>query len=126
MGIGGVRWYGLQVGPRAADIVAHDCQGLLEDLAPELNDFATSAAAIENLDLVISVDTSVAHLTGALGKPIWLALAFGGEWRYPEGREDSPWYPSMRLFQQTRFGDWDGVFRRIAESLQAREGLAQA
>ncbi len=122
LGYGGARWYSLQVGPRAADISAFDCQGLIDDLAPELDDFATTAAAIENLDLVITVDTSVAHLAGALGKPIWLMLAFGGEWRYPEGREDSPWYPSMRLFQQARFGDWDGVFRRVRQALETRRG----
>lgn len=126
LGLAGTRWYGLQVGPRAADIAALDCIGLIDDLAPELADFAATAAAIECLDLVIAVDTAVAHVAGALGRPIWLALAYGGEWRYPDGREDSPWYPSMRLFQQSRFGDWDGVFRRIGKALAAREGLAAA
>lgn len=120
LGIAGTRWYALQVGQRAADIAALDCAGLIDDLSPELDDFAATAAALECLDLVITVDTAVAHLAGALGRPVWLALAFGGEWRYPEGREDCPWYPSMRLFQQTRFGDWDGVFRRIGEALESR------
>ena len=97
--------------------------GLIDDLTPEIEDFADSAAAIDALDLLVTVDTGPAHLAGALGKPIWLALMFGGEWRYVPGREDNPWYPSMRIFQQTRFGDWNGVIERIGKALEAREGL---
>jgi hypothetical protein len=73
---------------------------------------------------VITVDTSVVHLAGALDRPVWLAQAFGGEWRYLDGRTDSPWYPSLRIFQQVRQGDWPSVFERIQPALQAREGLA--
>jgi Flp pilus assembly protein TadD len=123
LGTPGTAWFSLQVGGRADDIVTHHCEGLIDDLTPEIEDFADSAAAIDALDLLVTVDTGPAHLAGALGKPIWLALMFGGEWRYVPGREDNPWYPSMRIFQQTRFGDWDGVVERIGKALEAREGL---
>jgi Flp pilus assembly protein TadD len=123
LGLPGTRWFSLQVGPRAGDIKAHACAGLIDDLAPELNDFTDTAAAIDALDLVITVDTSVVHLAGALDRPVWLAQAFGGEWRYLDGRTDSPWYPSLRIFQQVRQGDWPSVFERINVALQAREGL---
>lgn len=117
LGVPGTRWFSLQVGPRAGDIAAHDCVALVDDLTPELTDFAASAALVESLDLVISVDSAPAHLAGALGKPVWLALPFGGEWRYLHDRDDCPWYPSMRLFRQETFGDWTPVFRRLADEL---------
>ena len=85
-----------------------------------MEDFRDTAAVLKNLDLVVSVDTSVAHLAGALGIPVWLALHFPAEWRWLTGREDSPWYPTMRLFRQTRPGRWEDVFRRIAEALRRR------
>jgi tetratricopeptide (TPR) repeat protein len=114
-----VRWYSLQVGPRAADLETEGCAALVADLTAELGDFAASAALVESLDLVITVDTAPAHLAGALGVPVWLALPFGGEWRYLDGRTDCPWYPSMRLFQQPRCGDWGAVFRAMADELAA-------
>ncbi|MBK8163487.1 MAG: tetratricopeptide repeat protein [Gammaproteobacteria bacterium] len=83
----------------------------------ELNDFDDTAALIESLDLVISVDTSVAHLAGALGKPTWILLPYTPDWRWLLDREDSPWYPGVRLFRQTRPGDWDSVIRRITGEL---------
>jgi hypothetical protein len=89
-------------------------------LGRDLEDFQDTAAAMKNLDLVVSVDTSVAHLAGALGIPVWLALHFPAEWRWLMGREDSPWYPTMRLFRQTSPGQWEDVFRRIAEALRRR------
>jgi ADP-heptose:LPS heptosyltransferase len=87
------------------------------DLSPELGDFADTAAAIEALDLVISVDTAVAHLAGALAKPVWVLLGFSADWRYLMDREDSPWYPTMRLFRQSRRGDWAGLAERVASAL---------
>jgi ADP-heptose:LPS heptosyltransferase len=72
------------------------------------------------LDLVISVDTAVAHLTGALAKPVWLLLPFLGEWRWLEERTDTPWYPTMRLFRQQSPGDWQGVVEAVGEALKAR------
>ena len=79
-----------------------------------------TAAVLKNLDLVISVDTAIAHLAGALGIPVWVALPFAPDWRWLMGREDSPWYPTMRLFRQTRPGQWEDVFHHIAEALQRR------
>jgi tetratricopeptide (TPR) repeat protein len=79
--------------------------------------FIDSAAVIESLDLVIACDTSLAHLAGALGRPVWVALRQVPEWRWLLGRDDSPWYPTMRLFRQSERGDWDAVFERMAEAL---------
>ena len=77
-----------------------------------------------SLDLVVSCDTSVAHLAGALGRPVWIALKFDAEWRWLRDRDDSPWYPTARLFRQTTPGDWSGLFKRMAtalkEALQSR------
>jgi Tfp pilus assembly protein PilF len=80
--------------------------------------FMDTAAVMMNLDLVITSDTSIAHLAGALGVPVWVALSFAPDWRWMRDREDSPWYPTMRLFRQKQFGDWDGVFLRIAGALK--------
>jgi hypothetical protein len=90
----------------------------LTDLTSELNDFADTAALIEALDLVISVDTSVAHLAGALGKPVWLLNRFDTCWRWLLEREDSPWYPSMRLFRQPAPGNWTNVIGAVRAALQ--------
>ncbi len=87
------------------------------DIAGELDDFADTAAVIENLDLVISVDTSIAHLAGALGKPVWIFLPFDPDWRWLLDRNDSPWYPSVRLFRQSRIGDWTSVIDAAAQCL---------
>ncbi len=86
-------------------------------LAAYLNDFADTAAAIQKLDLVISVDTAVAHLAGALGRPVWTSLQFMPDWRWMLGREDSPWYPTMRLFRQPRPGDWTSVIASVTTQL---------
>ena len=86
--------------------------------------FVDTAAIIENLDLVISADSAPAHLAGALGATVWVALKHVPDWRWLLGREDSPWYPSMRLFRQTEPGNWDGVFRDIHEALGQRIGRA--
>jgi hypothetical protein len=83
----------------------------------DLTDFADTAALIEVLDLVITVDTAVAHLAGALGKPVWLLNRFDACWRWPRDRDHSDWYPTMRLFRQTAPGDWAGVIQRVAEAL---------
>jgi tetratricopeptide (TPR) repeat protein len=80
--------------------------------------FLDAAAVMEAVDLVISCDTAVAHLAGALGRPVWVALAFAPDWRYLTGREDCVWYPSMRLFRQDRPGDWESVFTRMAAALE--------
>jgi tetratricopeptide (TPR) repeat protein len=126
----GVRLVSLQKGPgreQLPDVADH--LGVL-DLADRLEDFADTAAVMSNLDLVITVDTAVAHLAGALGIPVWVALPVVPDWRWLLDREDSPWYPSMRLFRQRVRGDWEGVFERLAEALreqvEATEGIMQA
>jgi ADP-heptose:LPS heptosyltransferase len=87
------------------------------DLGGRLDDLMDAAAVMMNLDLVISADTALAHLAGALGVPVWVALPFEADWRWMSGRDDCPWYPTMRLFRQHRWGDWDDVFARIAVAL---------
>lgn len=82
-----------------------------------LHDFSETAAVLANLDLVIAVDTSVAHLAGAMGRPVWVLLPFSPDWRWLLGRSDSPWYPGMTLFRQRRAGDWDGVVAEVARRL---------
>jgi FkbM family methyltransferase len=89
----------------------------LVDLAPQLNDLCDTAAAIEALDLVICVDTAVAHIAGALGRPVWVMLPAAGDFRWLTGRDDSPWYPTMRLFTQRQLGDWNEVVARVALAL---------
>lgn len=114
----GCSFVDLQVGAAAAER-AELPEGALA--APgEISDFADTAAIVAELDLVISVDTAVAHLTGALAKPVWLLLPFVGEWRWLEERTDTPWYPTMRLFRQQSPGDWQGVVEAVGEALKAR------
>jgi hypothetical protein len=88
------------------------------DLGDQLRDFADTAAVMQHLDLVITVDTAVAHLAGALGVPVWIALSVAADWRWMRGPDRSPWYPSVRLFRQTQWGDWGGVMRRMADELR--------
>jgi hypothetical protein len=83
-----------------------------------LRDFTDTAALCECMDMVISVDTSVAHMSGALGKKTWVLLAFVADWRWLTDREDSPWYPTLRLFRQKSLGDWTGVFERVSAELR--------
>ena len=80
--------------------------------------FMDTAAILTQLDLLISCDSSVAHLAGALNVPVWLALPYSAEWRWMRDRSDSPWYPRHRLYRQPRAGDWDSVFQRLASELQ--------
>jgi hypothetical protein len=115
--IPGVRFFSLQKGEAASQTKAPSTPLELIDWTQELNDFEDTAALIANLDLVISVDTAVAHLAGAMGKPIWTLLSSVPGWHWLLEREDSPWYPSMRLFRQTTRGDWDSVITRVAEAL---------
>jgi tetratricopeptide (TPR) repeat protein len=114
----GASFYSLQKG-EAANQTKHAPAGLhLIDCDKELTDFAETAALIEQLDLVISVDTSVAHLAGAMAKPTWTMLTFSADWRWLLERQDSPWYPTMRLFRQKTRGDWAGVVERVLAALQ--------
>ena len=114
--LAGVSWFSLQAGDRSADISLLDRVDIA-DLSSWLTDFTETAAAVCELDLVISVDTSVAHLAGALARPTWLLLPYRSEWRWLIEREDSPWYPTARLFRQRKDGDWPSVAREVAASL---------
>jgi ADP-heptose:LPS heptosyltransferase len=102
------------VGPAAADAPA----GVL-NLAEELRDFGETAAVISILDLVITVDTAVAHLAGSLNKPTWLLLPYTSDWRWLMDRADSPWYPSLRIFRQQRPLEWGDVIERVASELES-------
>jgi hypothetical protein len=90
----------------------------LQDFTDDLHDFADTAALVETLDLVISVDTAVAHLAGALGKPVWLLNRFDTCFRWLQNRDDSPWYPLLRQFRQPAPGDWHSVISRARGALQ--------
>lgn len=113
----GLALYSLQKGARARDIADHGAQALVRDLAPALHDFADTARLISELDLVITVDTAVAHLSGALGRPTLLLLPYTADWRWLGRREDTPWYPSLRLVRQDAPRDWEGPMRRIHDLL---------
>ena len=89
-------------------------------MGAHLTDFAETAALLSCLDLVITVDTSVAHLAGALGRPTWLLLPFTPDWRWLLGRDDSPWYPSLRLFRQSEARNWAEVLNFVQRALAAR------
>jgi len=122
----GVQLISLQKGPGSEQVQGTGADLGVVDLEARLDDFADTAAVIKNLDLVVSVDTSVAHCAGALGVPVWVPLPFSPDWRWLQAREDSPWYPTMRLFRQVRPGAWEGVFEAMAQALRAAVGKAPA
>ncbi|MCW2236139.1 tetratricopeptide repeat-containing glycosyltransferase family protein [Azospirillum canadense] len=109
----------LQKGAAAAQAAEPPFAGRILDVMADVADFADTAALVRRLDLVISVDTSVAHLAGALGVPVWVLSRFDGCWRWLTDREDSPWYPTARVFRQERIGDWQPVLDRVATELRA-------
>jgi len=115
--VDGVQFYSLQKGVQAEQIRSAPAFGSIIDLGPDLHDFADTAAVLSELDLLICVDTSVAHLAGALGKPVWVLVPTPADWRWLEDRTDSPWYPTMRLFRQAKQGDWEPVIGRVKASL---------
>jgi tetratricopeptide (TPR) repeat protein len=120
LGATGTAFYSLQLGEQAIRRASSDRQ--LVDLTAHVQDFADTAAVIEQLDLVVTVDTAVAHLAGALGKKVWLLLPFAPDWRWLLHRSDSPWYPTMRLFRQERSGDWNGVIQSVLAELALASG----
>lgn len=119
LAVPGTRFYSLQKGPRAADLRSVGIAGIVGDLDPVLENFGVTAHIMAQLDLVITVDTAVAHIAGALGRPVWVAMPLVPDWRWMFDRDDSPWYPSMTLYRQQRQGEWPDAFARIAADLAA-------
>ena len=114
----GITWHSLQKGPAAAqldDIAA--ARGVIP-LDAE-SDFASTAALVDALDAVVTVDTSIAHLAGALGKPVFVLLPFAPDWRWGIAGDRTPWYPTMRLFRQPAIGDWESAVLSLREALAA-------
>jgi hypothetical protein len=107
----------LQKGPgseQLSDLTQHYS---VVSLGERLQDFDDTAAMMQQLDLVVTLDSAPAHLAGALGVPVWVLLSTAADWRWMSEREDSPWYPTMRLFRQLRLGDWTELFARVAAAL---------
>ena len=116
---GGVAWVALQVGAAAAQVGASAWRAPLVNLGPEITGYADTMAVLDGLDLVVTVDTSVAHVAGAMGRPCWLMLARRPDWRWGLAGEETAWYPSVRLFRQKKLGDWAGVAREVVRALAA-------
>jgi hypothetical protein len=134
--IPGITFYSIQKGPASIEISSPPEGMKIVNLEKGLNDFADTAAVMANLDLIISTDTAVVHLAGAIGKPVWTLLHFVPDWRWMLKRDDSPWYPrprqnaiglanglagraGMRLFRQTRPNNWAGVFEQVKKALDS-------
>ena len=109
--------YSLQKGPAAGELASAPPGLEITDLGPHLRDFADTAAVASLLELIITVDTSVAHLSGAMGLPTWVVLSHSPDWRYHLQRSDNPWYPTMRLFRQPSDGDWAAVVAEVTNAL---------
>ena len=116
----GVQFVSLQVGVADPDFSPFETEVAIIDLAQHLSDFARTAAVVQQLDLVITVDTAVAHLAGALGKPVWLLVSPANDWRWLTNRADTPWYPSMRIFRSSVLQVWDDVMTEVAVALSER------
>jgi len=115
-----VAFYSLQKGSPVQELTELHQAAMVQNLDDRLNTFADTASVVAQLDLVITIDTAVAHLAGAMGKPVWTLLTYICDWRWLVDRDDSPWYPSMRLFRQTVPKDWASVFDRVKVALEER------
>jgi ADP-heptose:LPS heptosyltransferase len=115
----GVAFVSLQQDLGAAEAASLEGHAEVIPLGGELRDFADTAAVVSLLDVVVSADTAMVHLAGALGRPVWALLPFSPDFRWLLDRQDSPWYPTARLFRQPRFGDWESVLARVKEELEA-------
>jgi tetratricopeptide (TPR) repeat protein len=113
----GARFFSLQIGQPATQVLSAPKEMQLVDLGKSLTSFEETAAALANLDLVISVDTAIVHLAGAIARPVWTLLAFAPHWRWLLNRSDTPWYPTMRLFRQPMYGDWSGAVQQVKQEL---------
>ncbi|MDF1748760.1 MAG: tetratricopeptide repeat protein [Alphaproteobacteria bacterium] len=125
-GINGVDFHSLQIGNGVADLQPYLKRGNVFDHSSDIKDFADTAAILKELDVLISVDTAVCHLAGAMGKDVWTMLPFGGEWRWLRNREDTPWYPTMRLVRQRILSDWGIVLDRVQEGLEGAVKAARS
>ena len=114
--IEGIRWISLQLGPDASQL--HELPNTIEDVSTHIGNFGDTAALITCLDLVISIDSAVAHLAGALGSPAWIMLKLAPDWRWFLDRSDSPWYSSLKLFRQIEFGNWQTVVADMSQQLK--------
>jgi ADP-heptose:LPS heptosyltransferase len=122
----GIEVHGLQREIPRAQRDWLNARSLLVDHSAELKDFADTAALMSQLDLVLTIDTSVAHLAGALGLPVWIMLQHSADWRWLLDRDDSPWYPTARLFRQKCAGDWEDVVSHVLQALPAMTGAGVA
>ena len=118
LGLEGLAFFSLQKGEAAGQLSANGCEALITDVGNRFEDFAGTAAALMQLDLVITVDTAIAHLAGALGRPVWVVIPYAPDWRWLSDRTDSPWYPTMRLFRQEKPQDWETVFANLKTALE--------
>jgi hypothetical protein len=114
----GVKFYALQKGDREAEAQNPPQNLPLINLGPEIKDLTDLSAVLETMDLLITVDTAPAHLAGALGRPVWVMLPAASDWRWMLKRPDSPWYPTIRLFRQTKMRDWTGVVSEVGAAMQ--------
>lgn len=112
-----ITFYSLQKGEREKDLLDSGAWVLVPNIGGIIENFADTAAVIEELDLVISVDSAPSHLAGALAKPVWTLLSYSACWRYLSGCDETPWYPTMRLFRQDKPGDWGSVFKKVRQEL---------
>ncbi len=116
LSVPGIDFYSLQKGSASDQL--DNCKEQITNIAEKINTLEDTAAIISNLDLVITIDSSVAHLAGALGKPVWVLIPFLPDWRWMLDRKDSPWYPSMKLFRQQNTGQWNGVIMEVKNNLE--------
>ena len=115
----GTKFYALQKGSREAEPAQPPQDMPLVNLGPEIKDLTDLAAAMAAMDVLISVDTAPAHLAGAMGLPVWVMLPLASDWRWMTNRPDSPWYPTMRLFRQTKLHEWGDVIASVRDALNA-------
>lgn len=126
LGMDGITYFAIQKGPRAADATNPPSGMRLISLDADLNDFEDTAAVLSLLDVLVSCDSSPVHLAGALNRPAWVLLPCSPDWRWLMDRADTPWYPSVRLFRQSAWGDWDSVARNVAgELVRLRDGVVR-
>jgi ADP-heptose:LPS heptosyltransferase len=122
-------FFSLQKGALAeaelAELAAKNWHGpRIVDFTGELSDFSDTAALVDNLDLIVTVDTSTAHLAGAMGKRVWILNRFDSDWRYPPDSSETPWYPTAKIYRQTRANNWDDVIERVRHDLMSLESTA--